>query len=227
MHAAAADQAALDTLARRRERGEPLAWLTGTAMFCGHRIAVDRGVYVPRHQSEELAHRAAAHLPDRGCGLDLCTGAGAVAAHLSRCSPQATIVASDVDIRAVRCARRNGVSAFVGDLGNGVRPGRFDVVTAVAPYVPTAAMATLPADVRRHEPALALHGGSDGLGIVRQVVVACTALLRPGGWLFTEIGGDQGPAVEEMLVRAGFGAITTWSDDDGDLRGIAASNRAV
>lgn len=220
--AAAADVDALDAGLRRRELGEPLAWITGFALFCGHRIEVDRHVFVPRHQSEELARRAAALLPDAGCGLDLCTGAGAIAAHLIHDRPHATIAATDVDIRAVRCARRNGVPAIVADLAAGLRHRGFDVVTAVAPYVPTAELAFLPPDTRRYEPTVALDGGADGLDVVRRVVGAASGALRPGGWFLTEIGGSQAAAIETTLRRAGFEAITRWWDDDGDVRGIVA-----
>lgn len=225
--AAAADAEALDAGVRRRELGEPLAWITGVALFCGRRITVDRNVFVPRHQSEELARRAAALLPDLGFGLDLCTGAGAIAAHLIDERPRATIVATDVDIRAVRCARRNGVPAIVGDLAAGLRHRRFDMVTAVAPYVPTAELAFLPSDVRRHEPTIALDGGTDGLDVVRRVVSSASEALRPGGWFLTEIGGEQADAIEAALRHAGFEAVTRWWDDDGDVRGIVARLRSA
>jgi release factor glutamine methyltransferase len=220
--AAAADGVTLENWVRRREQGEPLAWLTGTTRFCGHEVGVDPGVYVPRPQSEELARRAALLLPDGGRAADLCTGSGAVAFHLSAKVPGATVVGADIDRRAVRCARGNGVRAVLGDLGGPLRPGAFDVVTAVAPYVPTGALRTLPADVLRYEPRRALDGGPDGLDLVRRVVAGAGVLLRPGGWLLLEVGGDQDAALCHDLAAAGFGPATTWCDEDGDLRGLAA-----
>ncbi|MEJ7799851.1 MAG: HemK/PrmC family methyltransferase [Ilumatobacter sp.] len=220
--AAAADTDALDIAVRRRELGEPLAWITGSAIFCGRRIAVDRGVFVPRHQSEGLARRAAGLLPADGSALDVCTGTGAIAAHLIDHAPRATVVATDIDIRAVRCARRNGVPAVVSDLAAGLRCRTFDVITAVAPYVPTNELGFLPHDVQRHEPTIALDGGPDGLDIVRQLARAACEALRPGGWLLTEIGGGQAKAVEATLRFAGFEAVTPWSDDDDDVRGVVA-----
>jgi release factor glutamine methyltransferase len=226
--AAASDGAALEGLLDRRERGEPLAWITGTIQFCGHAVRVDPGVYVPRPQSEELALRAAALLEISGSdprAVDLCTGSGAVAVHLGAAVPRATVVAVDLDGRAVACALRNGVGAVVGDLGAPLVAGAFDVVSAVAPYVPTSELRLLPSDVQRYEPRRALDGGEDGLELVRRVVAGAAELLRSGGWLLTEVGGHQDRALAPTLEAWGFRQSSTWSDDDGDLRGLVAQRR--
>ena len=221
--AAACDETAVEAMVLRREAGEPLAWITGTLVFCGRAMRVAPGVYVPRRQTEELARRAAALLPPPGSALDLCTGAGAVAAHLRANAPEATVVGIDADERAARCARGNGVPVVVGDLAAPIGGGaRFDVITAVAPYVPTAEMRYLPADVRRHEPHDALDGGADGLDVVRRVVSAAALLLRPGGWLLVEIGGLQDVLLGPTLAATGFRDAEAWWDEDGDLRGLAA-----
>lgn len=220
--AAAPDHDTLERWITRREQGEPLAWITGTTIFCGHTIRVDAHVYVPRWQSEELARRAAVLLPASGRAVDLCTGAGSIAVHLARETPDATIIATDRDPLASRCARRNGVDVVETDLGASLRGGAFDVVTAVAPYVPTSEMAWLPTDVLRYEPAVALDGGTDGLDVVRRAVSAAARLLRPGGWFLTEVGGDQASALEPTMESFGFTDVTAWFDDDGDLRGLAA-----
>ena len=221
--AAAPDAATLEAWIARRERGEPLAWITGTTTFCGHSFHVDPGVYVPRVQSEELARRSAAILAAGGShAADLCSGAGAVAVHLMAEAPAATVIGVDVDPRAAACARRNGVRAIVGDLDGPLRPHVFDVVTAVAPYVPTGELRLLPADVRRYEPRIALDGGEDGLDVVRRVVAAAARLLRGGGWLLLEIGGDQDRGLTPTLDANGFASADAWFDEDGDLRGIAA-----
>ena len=221
--AAAPDDATLEAWIRRREHGEPLAWITGTTRFCDHSLHVDPGVYVPRVQSEELARRAAAILAAGGShAADLCTGAGAVARHLMAEAPAASVVGVDLDPRAAACARRNGVRAIAGELDGPLRSSVFDVVTAVAPYVPTGELRLLPADVRRYEPRIALDGGEDGLAVVRRVVSAGARLLRGGGWLLLEIGGDQDRALTPTLDANGFTSIDPWFDEDGDLRGVAA-----
>ncbi|HEX6420336.1 MAG TPA: HemK/PrmC family methyltransferase [Acidimicrobiales bacterium] len=223
MLAAAPDGAALEAWLRRRERGEPLAWITGVATFCDRPLRVEPGVYVPRYQTEELARRAAALLPRGGRAVDLCTGSGAVAAHLAAAVPGARAVGVDLDERAAACARSNGVPAVVGDLDAPLRAHRaVDVVTAVPPYVPTGALRLLPADVQRYEPRRALDGGVDGLDLVRRVVAAAGRLLRPGGWLLVEVGGRQDRDLAPVLADAAFDVVEPWRDDEGDLRGVAA-----
>lgn len=221
--AAAPDEPTLEAWLRRREQGEPPAWITGTHVFCGQTLHIAAGVYVPRIQSEELARRAAALLIDNGRAVDLCTGAGAVAAHLMAQVPTATVIGIDIDARAAACAHRNGVPTAMADLAGPLRRHEgFDLVTAVAPYVPTGELGLLPADVQRYEPRLALDGGADGLDLVRRVVAAAGHLLRPGGWLLIEIGGDQDEALAPTLAATGFDLVTPWWDEDGDLRGIAS-----
>jgi release factor glutamine methyltransferase len=221
--AAAPDDATLDAWLRRREAGEPPAWITGAVDFAGCRVRIDPGVYVPRPQTEELVRRAAAVLPARGRAVDLCTGSGAVAAWLAATVPGATVIGVELDPRAAACARRNGVRVVVGDGADALGgDGSFDVVTAVAPYVPTEALAFLPADVRRYEPRSALDGGADGLDVVRRVIVDAARLLRAGGWLFVEVGGAQADALASHLAAHGFAPVDPWHDPDGDLRGIAA-----
>lgn len=226
MVAAAPDAATLEAWIGRRSRGEPLAWITGSLVFCGRTIAVDPGVYVPRYQTEDLASRAATLLaapaaaPARA--VDLCTGSGAIAAHLATV-PDTSVIGVDLDPAAVACARRNGVRALVADLAAlPLRPASFDVVTAVAPYVPTGEIQFLPADVQTYEPRLALDGGTDGLELVRTIVSAAASLLRPGGWLLVEIGGTQDRELAPALSASGFTQATPWFDEDNDLRGISA-----
>ncbi|HZU80830.1 MAG TPA: methyltransferase domain-containing protein, partial [Acidimicrobiales bacterium] len=220
----AADDETLLAWLARREQGEPLAWIVGALTFCGHRVVVRGGVYVPRLQSEELARRAAAVLRLGGMAADLCTGAGAVAVHLRR-DRAARVVGVDLDRRAAACARANGVAAVTGDLDAPLGSTCMDVVTAVAPYVPTAALATLPVDVTRYEPEVALDGGADGLDLVRRVVRGAARLLRPGGFLLLELGGDQDVLLAPDLDRAGFTVVDKWADEDGDLRGVMARRR--
>jgi release factor glutamine methyltransferase len=220
--AAASDRATLEAWIRRRERGEPLAWITGTLLFCGHQVRVDPGVYVARLQSEELARRAAALLAEGSRAADLCTGAGAIAVHLMSAVPRARVVGLDVDIASAVCARSNGIPTVVGDLDEPLGARAFDMVTAVAPYVPSGELRLLPADVQTYEPRRALDGGDDGLDLVRRIVHAASRLLRPGGWLLTELGGDQDRLLAKALAMSGFGSVEPWADEDGDLRGLAA-----
>ena len=221
--AAAGDRRQLEALVTRRTSGEPLAWVVGSVAFCGIRVKVHRGVYPPRRQSEPLARRAAALLPECGVAVDLCAGAGPIACLLQRSSPSATVVATDVEPAAVACARQNGVNALLGDL-DGPLPasllGSVDVLTAVVPYVPPDELPFLPRDVRAFEPRAALDGGEGGLRLLSAVVARSARWLRPGGWLLLEIGGDQAAAVAAQMETVGFLEITARHDEDGDDRAI-------
>lgn len=225
--ATATDAAVLDAMVRRREEGEPLEWITRTLTFCGLELHIAPGVYVPRPQTEELARRAAAALPRTGAAVDLCTGCGAVAAHLRHERPGATVVGVDIDVASVTVARSNGIDAVVGDLDQPLASHRFDVVTAVAPYVPSGAIRLLPADVQRWEPRRALDGGDDGLALVRRVIAGAARLLRPGGSLFLEVGNEHHLMLDTEWSAAGFTDAEAWFDDEGDLRGVAAIRTAI
>jgi release factor glutamine methyltransferase len=225
--AAAGDAVRLEAMVRRRLTGEPLAWITGTATFCGLAIRVDPGVYVPRWQTEELAARAAERLPEGGVAVDLCTGSGALARALTAARPGARVIATDLDERAVACARANGVDALLGDLLDPLPPGlagRVDVVAGVLPYVPTDDLPLLQRDTLAFEAALSYDGGPDGLVLLRRAVADGTRFLKPGGGaLLLELGGAQAAALGADLTRHGYRDVTVLRDEDGDVRGIEAT----
>jgi release factor glutamine methyltransferase len=223
--AAGGDPDLLAALVERRTTGEPLAWITGTAMFCGCSVAVTSGVFVPRWQSEPLAERAAQLLPPDGRAIDLGTGSGAIARVLVDRRPGASVIGTERDPVAARCARLNGVTVAEGDLFEAVPTswqGTVDVIVAVLPYVPTEEIAYLPRDVPAFEPLSALDGGYDGLVVVRRAVSEVHAWLRDGGYVLIEIGGNQPDILLPMLATARFGAVRVMSDEEGDPRGVEA-----
>ena len=222
---AAGDGEVLAALVERRTAGEPLAWITGTSVFCGCPVAVTASVYVPRWQSEPLAERAAELLPPEGRAIDLGTGSGAIAVVLGHRRPGADVLGTENDPVAARCARRNGVAVADGDLFEGVPvswKGTVDVIVAVLPYVPTDEIAFLPRDVRDYEPVAALDGGDDGLGVLRRAVDEGREWLRDGGHILLEIGGEQSEAVIALLESARFARARVIIDPEGDPRGIEA-----
>lgn len=221
--AASGDPATLEDIVTRRTNGEPVAWLTGGVTFCGLRLRVDPGVYVPRWQTEPLARRAASLLPPTGVGVDLCTGAGAIAAVMAAARPEARVLATDVDAVAVACARRNGLEVLEGSLDDPLPPafeGRVDVLTAVVPYVPADAIRLLPRDVQASEPRRALDGGPDGTDLLVEVGRRSPRWLRSGGRLLLELGGEQAEAIGGLLHGLGFGDVEVMADEDGDPRAI-------
>ena len=224
--AAAGDVERLDSLVARRLTGEPLAWITGRVSFCGLEVRVDPGVYVPRWQSEPLALRAVERLPKRGIAVDLCTGSGALAKTLIAHRPEARVVASDVDERAVACAMANGVEVYLGDLF-AVLPRTFegcvDVVVGVVPYVPTPDLPLLQRDTFTFESPLSYDGGPDGTDILRRVLTDSPRFLRGGGALLLELGGEQADALSDDLARLGYIDVSVLVDEDRDVRGIEAT----
>jgi release factor glutamine methyltransferase len=215
----------IEDLVARRLRGEPLAWITGSVLFCGVRIIVEPGVFVPRPHTQAMARRAVALLPADGIAVDLCTGSGAVAAVLASAHPEATVLATDIDPMAVACAGRNGVSALVGDLDEPLPPslrGRVDVMTAVVPYVPSEELPFLPRDVLANEPRTALDGGPRGTTVLVRAAEAAAGWLAPGGSVLLEFGGDQADEVATALEDAGLSGIRVHRDSDGQGRAIEA-----
>ena len=220
-----ASRGPLDELVRRRVAGEPLAWIVGRITFAGAEVRVDRGVFVPRPQTEALARRAIELLPDDGVAVDLCTGSGAIAVALRLTRPRARVLATDIDERAVANARTNGVDVRLGDLDvplPGDLRGRIDVLTAVTPYVPSEEIHLLPRDVLAHEPRRALDGGPGGTALALRVIELVPRWLRAGGSVLLEIGGDQAAPLAEAMRSNGLTDVVVHADADGHDRAIEA-----
>jgi release factor glutamine methyltransferase len=207
----------LDRLVRRRIGGLPLEQVLGWAGFCGLRVAVDPGVFVPRRRSELLAGEAArlaAQVSPRTplTVVDLCCGSGALGAALAANTRRSLdLYAADIDPAAVECARRNLAPfrgrVYQGDLYDalpGVLHGKINILIANVPYVPTEDIALLPAEARDHEPRLALDGGGDGLDVMRAVARQAPRWLAPGGRLLVEAGERQLPDALRVMAESGL-----------------------
>lgn len=165
--------------------------------------------------------------------LDLCTGSGCIGITLACERPFVHATLTDVSRAALAVARRNadalGVAERVelheGDLFAAAAGQRFDVVASNPPYIHTAELATLPADVRDYEPRLALDGGADGLDFYRRIASAAPAHLVSGGLLAVEVGHDQADAVMSLFrARAELADVRTH-DDLGGIRRVVAARR--
>lgn len=217
---AAADGADLARLVAGRVAGVPLEQVVGYAEFCGLRIGVAPGVFVPRRRTSTLVRRAAGGLRAGDVAVDLCCGTGAVGAALRAAVPGLEVYAADVDPAAVACARRNlpPERVFEGDLYDALPDalrGRVAAVVANAPYVPTDAIALMPPEARDHEHRVALDGGADGLDVHRGVAAGAPAWLAPGGRLLIESGRAQAPGTAALMAAAGL-ATEVETDDDVD-----------
>ncbi|MGI5202578.1 putative protein N(5)-glutamine methyltransferase [Spirillospora sp. CA-108201] len=207
-------------MVERRAAGEPLEHVLGWAMFCGLRIAVEPGVFVPRPRTEFLVRRARALAPPRPVVLDLCCGSGALGAALASGTDRCVLHAADIEPAAVRCARGNiapyGGTAHEGDLFDPVPDelrGRVDVLLANVPYVPTEDVALMPAEARDHEPRSALDGGPDGLDVLRRVTAEAELWLAPGGRLLFETSERQVAAAVAAVEAGGLASEVATSDD--------------
>ncbi|MBQ1013190.1 putative protein N(5)-glutamine methyltransferase [Micromonospora sp. M51] len=226
--AAADTPAALADLTARRVAGEPLEYLLGWAEFCGLRIAVDEGVFVPRARTALLVEAAAEVTGPAPAVIDLCCGSGATTVALAHRLAPRWLAAADIDPAAVACARRNvvGLNAEVyeGDLFDPLPRrwrGRLDLVVANAPYVPTDAVALMPPEARLHEAPVALDGGPDGLSVLRRVGSDAADWLAPGGHLVVEVGTTQVDALCESFQKAGLSP-TVHQDETRDATALTA-----
>ncbi|QIX28389.1 putative protein N(5)-glutamine methyltransferase [Nocardioides sp. JQ2195] len=206
----------LEALVGRRVAGDPLEHVVGWAEFCGLRVGVSDGVFVPRRRTEELVDRAVLLAPRAGVVVDLCCGTGALGLAFAARVEIDELHAVDVEPRAVACARRNfeawsrpAGSVHEGDLFEALPDdlrGRVDVLLANTPYVPTEEIALLPGEARDHEPTVTLDGGEDGLDVARRVVDGAREWLAPGGWVFIEASDRQSSTLREHMERRGLTA---------------------
>ncbi|MGH8895362.1 MAG: putative protein N(5)-glutamine methyltransferase [Actinomycetes bacterium] len=209
--AAARTPADLDAMVDRRAAGLPLEHVLGWAQFCGLRIAVDPGVFVPRPRTEFLVREAAALARGGAVIVDLCCGSGAVGVALVAALGRVELHAADLDPVAVGCARRNvadaGGQVHEGDLYEPLPArlrGRVDLLVVNAPYVPSEAIGLLPPEARMHEPRVALDGGADGLDALRRIAAGALPWLAPGGHLLVETSARQSTRTIEAVARCGL-----------------------
>lgn len=226
-------QRRLNDAITRRSAGEPLEYVVGWARFCGLRIAVGTGMFIPRRRSEFMAELALLHGRDASVIVELCCGVGPFATTLAVGLPQAAIYAADIDPVQTEYARRNlalfadRARVYVGDLyealPNELR-GQVDLIVANAPYVPSGDIATLPAEAREYEPIHTLDGGSDGLAVQRDIAAGAAYWLAPGGHILVETSTHQSDGSRALFAQAGLDA---WLTRCEDLEAIVAVGRQL
>jgi len=211
-------RACFRNLVKAAAEHQPIAYLIGHKEFYSLDFAVTPDVLIPRPETELLVELAlaffAAASRDRLDLLDVGTGSGCLAITIAKRNPTVRAVATDVSEAALKVARQNAekhqvadrltfVRADMLDLPSDVTPdGRFDLIVSNPPYVPEQDRSSLPANVRDHEPDVALFGGSDGLDAYRAIAAGAHNRLRPGGVLLLEVGHDQAEQVESLFADA-------------------------
>jgi release factor glutamine methyltransferase len=205
----------------------PLEYILGWAGFCGLRIAVDSGVFVPRRRTELLVSEAITLL-GRGLAaggepavvLDLCCGSGAVGVAVASQMAVKELHAADIDSVAVQCAQRNlaavGGLVHQGDLYAALPSrlrGQVQLIVVNAPYVPTEVLPTMPPEARIYEPPISLDGGPDGLSLHRRVIGEAREWLESTGLLAIETSERQAAGTAAIMAAAGLAARTVHSEE--------------
>ena len=229
----------LHALLERRAGHEPLQHLLGFEDFRGLRLRVTPDVLIPRPETEGLVEWAlelldamsadwgrAAAISGPPLMADIGAGSGAIACALAAARPAVQVFAVEASPAALAVAAKNvyalglvgRVRLMRGDLVTplAAQAGRLAMIVANLPYLASAVIPTLPREVRDFEPRAALDGGPDGLGLLRRLVTAAPAVLRPGGRLVLEIGEEQAGALASLMAAEGFTGIASRVD----LRGI-------
>lgn len=216
---AARDDAELTRMVEQRVAGLPIEHVVGFAEFCGLRISLDVGVFVPRRRTEYLVAEAIALSRPDAVVVDLCCGSGALGVAVAA-KQSIELYSADIEPAAVSCARRNvepiGGQVFKGDLYSalpGSLRGRIDVLLSNVPYVPTDEVRLLPAEARLHEPLVTLDGGSDGLEILRRVSAEARSWLAVDGSVLVETSEEQAPIAAGVFERDGLTARIITSDE--------------
>ncbi|MEO0589036.1 MAG: peptide chain release factor N(5)-glutamine methyltransferase [Pseudomonadota bacterium] len=204
---------AFGELVERRQMHEPVAYITGVQEFFGHEFAVERGILIPRSDSETLVDAALELSAAPARILDLGTGSGALMISVLAQRPGARGIGIDASPKAVAIAQRNAARLGVSDasefrLCDWCDPGWsddlgvFDLILCNPPYVEEDA--ELAPDVRDFEPAAALFAGAQGLDDYRKLIPQLRSLMTPSALAVLEIGATQAASVRELAEKAGF-----------------------
>jgi release factor glutamine methyltransferase len=226
---------AIEALAERRRRHEPVARIFGTKEFWNLNLQVSPAVLLPRPETETVVEAALDFVVRGGLRmgrlriLDIGTGSGALLLALIGELPNAAGVGTDVSAAALAVARANAERHALADRANFVAchiaagvQGPFDLIVANPPYVARGEIASLAPEVRDYDPALALDGGADGLDGYRAIAAQAPALLAPGGRLIVELGAGQEAPVRALFTNTGLAVGPAREDLAGIPRALSA-----
>lgn len=218
-----------------KKRGErvPLQYITGTQEFMGLEFKVNSHVLIPRQDTESLVEEALKVLEPGMEVLDLCTGSGCIIISLLKCSgKQIKGAASDISKQALLVAKENARSHGVevelvrSDLFQNIT-GKYDLIISNPPYIPTGTITSLMPEVRDFEPFEALDGSEDGLFFYREIVRRGKEFLKSNGYLYFEIGHDQGKVIAFLMESHGFRNVKVVKDLAGNDRVVCGNLPAV
>ena len=212
-------------LLSRRLAGEPVAYIIGEWEFYGLTLDICRDVLIPRPDTETVVERALTYLGEKEGPvriLDLCAGSGCIGLALAHHYPASTVVLADWSEDALRVSRQNirrcGMSGQVSTARVNAMEAppallsEFDLIVCNPPYIPTGDLAGLDQSVKGYEPRMARDGGEDGLDFYRAIAQKWKIALNAGGKLIFEIGYDQAPDVEAIMIANGYTDIQSIKD---------------
>lgn len=227
-----------ESFVKRYLKGEPMPYILGQWDFYDMTLTVTPDVLIPRDDTNvvtELAVKKALFLEQNPRILDLCTGSGCVGIAIAKRVKDARVTLGDISQGALRVARRNAqdqhlatrVKCLMIDVKKPAQEflGKFDLIVANPPYIPTAELKTLDPSVRDYEPMLALDGGEDGLDFYRAIIANYTPALQPKGYLCLEFGMGQENAVCRLLRQGGYDVIELRKDTAEITRAVLAQKR--
>ncbi len=231
------EMAAINALAARRLEREPVARIIGAREFWSLSLAITADVLVPRPDTETVVEAALDTVSRNATQLealrilDIGTGSGALLLALLSELPNATGTGTDISAAALDVARANAGRhalenrcGFVAcNIADTIK-GKFDLVVSNPPYVARHDLETLDAEVRNHDPVLALDGGEDGLDFYRAIAADMRRLLAEGGRLVVELGAGQEPMVRSIFADAGLAAGAAYKDLAGIPRALDAGS---
>ena len=202
-----------------------MQYLLGYAHFMDFTFFVDENVLIPRSDTEILVESvndmfekmvsAGKKTPESI--LDLCCGSGCIGISIKLYHKDSRLTLSDISDKALMVAQKNlekyDITANIncGDLFEGIGD-RYDLIVCNPPYIKSAIIKTLMPEVREYEPVGALDGGEDGAVFYRRIIEAAYGFLNENGYVYFEIGYDQGKEVSDMMKNAGYKDVVVIKD---------------
>ncbi len=221
---------------KRRQKKEPVAYITGRKEFWSLSFEVNPAVLIPRPETELLVEeilKVCSEMKGQKTEiLEVGTGSGAISVAVASDFKKAHIVATDKSIEAIKVAGKNAVNNGVmerisflhGNLFKTVS-GKFDIIVSNPPYISEEEFERLPAEIRNFEPKGALLAGPDGTEFHYALIREGSHYLKSGGWLFLEIGAGQKGAVEDMLKKNKVYDSIGFRTDYGGIERVAMARR--
>ncbi len=220
-------------LMERRLKGEPVAYIIGEWDFYGLTLDICRDVLIPRPETEVLVDRGilfVRDLPEGTRVLDLCAGSGCIGLAVAENCLNTKVMLAEWSEDALRVCRQNIRRCGLTDRVSACRANAlesapsslrdYDLLLCNPPYIPTEDLEGLDHSVRDFEPRMALDGGPEGLKFFHSIATGWKSALRTGGKLVFEVGYDQAPAVEQILMKNGYSDIQTFRDPAGHWRAV-------